>query len=247
MKKHITAAAAILCMLTACSQNPDTGSTIQTSVTPSETEITTIISGGAPMQDHPDEEDPEDTVSIYTGREVADPADLAIHKFNCELPEGYEVKIDDDEGKLFVSERSSITVKAQNYKEEFMELSKFADQACANVKIGNMMSQADTVFSEPMETKVAGFDAIRYDYDVTAYIFLYETDADGNQKLDDEGKPILTDQKEVYGKFHDRIYFFYSDEDAFIITMESPDSEKDNVAEEFDRFIENVTITPPKE
>ena len=245
MKKHIAAAAAFLCMLTACSKTPDTGNTIETSVTPLESAVTTET--GAPMQTgQPEYDEDEEPISIYTGKAVEDPADLAIHKFNCEIPEGYQVVVDSDEGKLYKSERASITIKAQNYKEEFMELPKFADQACANVKIGNMMTQADTVFSEPMETTVAGFDAIRYDYDVTAYIYLYETNADGSQKLGDDGNPIITDQKEVYGKFHDRIYFFYSDEDVFIVTMESPESEKDNVAAEFDKFLESITITPPK-
>ncbi|MBP5581770.1 MAG: hypothetical protein J6X85_08325 [Ruminococcus sp.] len=243
MKKYIIAAAA-LCIFTACTNTPEPTPAESTAV-PSESAVTTSVTG-APMQPFPSTEEDDTPIDIYTGKEVENPEDLAIHKFNCEVPEGYQVVADTDEGKLYRSGRASITIKAQNYKEEFIALPEFADQACASLKVGNMLNQADTVFSAPENTTVAGFDAVKYDYDVTAYIYLYETNADGSQKLGDDGNPIITDQKEIYGKFHDRIYFFYSDEDVFIITMESPESEKDNVAGEFDHFLETITITPPK-
>ena len=174
---------------------------------------------------------------------VENEADLAIYKFNSTLPDGYETKIDNSEGKMYASPNGSIIVKAQNYKEEFQELSVFADQGCASIKLNNMMYQADTNFSDPQNTTVAGFDAIRYDYTVTAYIYEYETDSAGAQVTGDDGNPIITDQKDVLGEYVNRVYYFYSDEDVFYVICESRKENSEAAAKEFDEFISGVTIT----
>lgn len=184
-----------------------------------------------------------ESISIYTGREVENEEDLAIFKLSAVPPEGYETVVDSAEGKLYVSPNGSITVKAQNFKEEFDTLEVFADRGCAAIKVSNMTYQADTEFSEPENTTVAGFDAIKRDYFVTAYIFLYETDANGEQVKDQDGNPILTDEKNVYGEYVNRVYFFYSDEDAFYIVCESPKKTAEAAAKEFDEFIASVKIS----
>ena len=158
-------------------------------------------------------------------------------------PEDTVSKIDNSEGKMYASPNGSIIVKAQNYKEEFQELSVFADQGCASIKLNNMMYQADTNFSDPQNTTVAGFDAIRYDYTVTAYIYEYETDSAGAQVTGDDGNPIITDQKDVLGEYVNRVYYFYSDEDVFYVICESRKENSEAAAKEFDEFISGVTIT----
>lgn len=241
MKKHIIAIAAM--MLLGCA----TGCTSGNSSDPAQTTQAAQATGSAaevtpPMQDTPPEDDPDDTFSVYYGKEVENEADLAIFKISGEVPEGWNTLQDDKDAKMYSSNIGSIRIFAQNYKEEFQDLEIFADQGCAGIKVNNMMYQADTEFSEPMKTTVAGFDAIRYDYTVKAYQFLYETEADGSQKLDDEGKPIMLDEKVPAGTYLDRVYFFYSDEDAFYIMVECPEPYKDQTDPIFDKFIDSVTI-----
>lgn len=223
MKKIIAifaAAMAVCMMFTACGGNK----------TPEETVSETSSSD-------------DETISIYTGKEVENEEDLAIYKFNCKLPEGYETAIDDSEGKAYVSPYSSITVKARNYKEEYQALDVFADQACAGILMSNAAYQAETNFSDPVKTTVGGFDALRYDYTVTAYIYDYETDSEGNIKADDNGNPVVK-SKDIYGEYVNRAYFFYSDEDVFYFICEAQKDSADKAAEDFDKFVESVTITP---
>lgn len=234
--KILSFLAAVSCIaaMTGCN-NGNENDTVETSDTVSVSESVTSVY-----------DDTEETISIYTGRAVENEEDLAIFKFHAELPEGYQVIIDNAEGKQYASENGAIMVKAQNFKEEFQDLAVFADQGCAMIKGNNMMYQSDTDFSEPMNTTVAGFDAIRYDYTVTSYIFLYETDSQGSQVTNEDGSPIITDEKEIYGEYVDRVYYFYSDEDVFYIICEAPKETAEAAAPEFDSFIESITITPPK-
>lgn len=231
--KKISAAAFAVCMLfTACGNSGNDDNPVETSVQNADT--TTVV--------NVDGDDISD-VSVYTGKAVENEEDLAIFKFNAVLPDGYETVIDSAEGKQYVSPNGAIMVKAQNFKEEFQSLEVFADQGCAAIKMNNMMYQSDTEFSEPVKTTVGGFDAIMYDYTITSYIFLYETDANGEQILDDDGHPIITDQREVYGEYVNRVYYFYSDEDVFYVICESRKENAEAAAKEFDEFISSVTIT----
>ncbi len=237
--KSILAAILAMCMICTACGNKDPEPESESSTLISEPPMTSFSDG----ETGPEEED----ISIYTGKAVENEEDLAIFKFNCTLPEGYETAIDSKEGKNYISPNGSIIVKAQNFKEEFQSLEVFADQGCASIKLGNMMYQADTEFSEPQKTTVGGFEAIKYDYTITAYIFLYETDKNGEQILDDEGNPIITDEKEIHGEYVNRVYYFYSDEDVFYIICESKKENAEAAAKEFDEFIASVSITPPKE
>ena len=215
-KKIIAAVFALGILMTGCGKQ-ETGDQI---VTTAATPAFSVTSAGETLADA--EADPEDTVSIYTGKTVENEADLALYKFNSTLPDGYETKIDNSEGKMYASPNGSIIVKAQN---------------------NNMMYQADTNFSNPQNTTVAGFDAIRYDYTVTAYIYEYETDSAGAQVTGDDGNPIITDQKDVLGEYVNRVYYFYSDEDVFYVICESRKENSEAAAKEFDEFISGVTIT----
>ncbi|MGN1107615.1 MAG: hypothetical protein ACI4RH_13285, partial [Huintestinicola sp.] len=187
---------------------------------------------------------PEETsISIYTGKEVENEEDLAIFKFNCTIPEGYQTIIDSAEGKQYASPLGGIIVKAQNFKEEFQDLEVFADTGCASIKVSNMLYQSDTEFSEPIKTTVAGFDAIRYDYTITSYIYPPVTDENGEYVFDENGQYVLSEDREINGIFKNRIYFFFSDEDVFYIICEATEENAEAAQADFDKFIESVTIS----
>lgn len=229
---YIAAAVCAALLLTGCGgNNSDDDDPVATSAETTASE--TVIAG--PF-------DGEEDISVYTGRAVENEEDLAIYKISFDLPEGYETLIDNAEGKQYSSENGQVVVKAQNFKEEFQDLAVFADQGCAGIKLNNMLFQADTEFSEPINTTVAGFDAIRYDYTVTSYIFDFETDEEGNPKLDENGDRIVK-SKNVLGEYVDRIYYFYSDEDVFYIICEASKDKAEAAAAEFDSIIASAKIS----
>ena len=236
MKKALAAAAAVCLILTGCGKG-------------GEEEVTETTTAAKPDFSSASSEnsdyftDDGETISIYTGKAVENEEDLAIFKFNCTLPDGYETIIDNAEGKQFSSPIGGIIVKAQNYKEEFQSLEVFADSGCASIRVNNMLYQADTEFSEPIKTTVAGFDAIRYDYTVTSYIFPPVTDENGEYVVDENGEYVLSENKEIHGEYVDRVYYFYSDEDVFYIICEAKKESAEAAQADFDKFIESVSIS----
>ncbi len=241
MKKYSVFSAVLAAVMLAAALMTGCGKNENSQTSETGTAATPVFSVTSPGETLPEEE--EETVSVYTGKTVENEEDLAIFKFNCTLPDGYETKVDNAEGKMYASPNGSVMVKAQNFKEEFQSLEVFADQGCAALKLNNMMYQADTEFSDPEKTTVAGFDAIKYDYKITSYIFKYETDQAGEYVTGDDGNPVITDEKEIYGEYVNRVYYFYSDEDVFYIICESPKETADAAAKEFDEFISSVTIS----
>ncbi|MBP0956654.1 MAG: hypothetical protein J5997_04725 [Oscillospiraceae bacterium] len=235
IRKPFAAAAAVCLIMTGCGKSGNEEVTETT--TAAKPDFSTVTTEGFDLGDE------EETVSIYTGKEVENEEDLAIFKLNCTAPEGYETVIDNAEGKQFVSPLGGIVVKAQNYKEEFQDLEVFADSGCASIKVNNMLYQADTEFSEPIKTTVAGFDAIRYDYTVTSYIFPPVTDENGEYVMDENGQYVLSEEKEINGEYVDRVYYFYSDEDVFYIICEANKENAEAAQAGFDEFIESVTIS----
>lgn len=228
-------AAAVLSLsllLTACSDNNSSENN---------TDIVTSATT-APQQAVIDDPFGEGSLSVYTGKEVANEDELAIFKISFDLPDGWEAAIDNAEGKQFLSEKGGVVVKAQNFKEEFQDLAVFADQGCAGIKMNNMLFQADTDFSDPVNTTVAGFDAIRYDYTVTAYQFEFEVDEEGAQIIDENGDRIVK-SKNVIGEFSDRVYYFYSDEDVFYIICEASKENAVAAAADFDAIISSAKIS----
>ena len=236
MKKALAAIAAVCLLMTGCGEKDNEEPAETTSAAKPDFSATSAEETEIPV-------DEEETFSVYTGREVENEEDLAIFKFNCTLPEGFKTAIDDKTGKQYVSPNGGIIVKAQNYKEEFQALEVFADSGCASIKVNNMLYQSDTEFSEPIKTTVAGFEAIRYDYTVTSYIFPPVTDENGEYVMTDEGKYVLSEEKELYGETVNRVYYFYSDEDVFYIICEAKKENADELQESFDKFIESVSIT----
>ena len=234
IKKAFAAAAAVCLILTGCGKNSEGTETSET--TAAKPDFSTAETEAIA-------EDDAETVSIYTGKAVENEADLAIYKLSCTPPEGFETIADGADGKQYSSPYGGIVVKAQNYKEEFQDLDVFADSGCASIKVNNMLYQSDTEFSDPIKTTVAGFDAIRYDYTVTSYIFPPVTDADGGYVTGDDGNYVLSEDKEVNGVFVDRVYYFYSDEDVFYIICESKEDSAEEAAAAFDQFIESVSIS----
>lgn len=238
MKKILAAAAAVCLIMTGCGKNKEEQTETTAAAKP---DFSSVTSDSENIQS--EEVETDETVSVYTGKAVENEEDLAIYKFNCTLPDGFETVIDSSEGKQYSSPFGGIVVKAQNYKEEFQELEVFADTGCASIKVSNMLYQADTEFSEPVKTTVAGFDAIRYDYTVTSYIFPPVTDANGEYVYDEEGKYVLSEDKELNGEFVDRVYFFFSDEDAFYIICEAKKEDSESAQAGFDEFIDSITIS----
>ncbi|WP_432650387.1 hypothetical protein [Huintestinicola sp.] len=236
MKKALAAVAAVCLILTGCGKS-------------NEEEVTETTTAAKPDFSTASAENAEDllgdeeTVSIYTGKEVENEEDLAIFKFNCTLPDGFETVIDNAEGKQYSTPFGGIVVKAQNYKEEFQNLEVFADSGCASIKVSNMLYQADTEFSEPIKTTVAGFDAIRYDYTVTSYIFPPVTDENGEYVMDENDQYVLSEDKEINGEYVDRVYYFYSDEDVFYIICEATKENAEAAQAGFDEFIDSITIS----
>ncbi|MBQ4487170.1 MAG: hypothetical protein II936_09225 [Oscillospiraceae bacterium] len=241
-KTILAAMAAALVMFTACRSVSEPK---ETTVTTTE-EITTEITTTDPLDDpnfDPFLDETYTAPTLYMGKEVENEEDLAIFKFRSDIPEGFEVIENGAEGIYYGNDKASIIIKAQNFKEEFSDLHQFADNGLANIVYSNMLYQSDTTYDDPIDTKVAGFDAVRYNYHITAYIFEYETDTAGEVVTDTEGKPH-TIGKNIYQELENRVYFFYSDEDVFYIICETPKEYKDEMAPVFDQFIESVSIAP---
>lgn len=182
------------------------------------------------------ENDEEVREGVMTTRPLDEGDVYAINKFKVDpLPANYQLaaKSQENQGMVFVNGVSKITVMAVNYKEDLQDLATYADSACAALKLNNMLYQSDTDFSEPQNTKIAGFDAITYDFTITQN--------DVEETVDENGK------KEVVSKtpiawYKSRIYFFYSDKDAYYALFETTKDDWDSTIGGFEEFMANVTI-----
>lgn len=177
---------------------------------------------------------PEETeeVTWATVTDVENEVDRAIYKTQIDLPEGWAIVEDSKDGKYYASMVASLAIQATNYGKdaELTPLDQFADSVAANVVIQNIYKQADTDFGDPQDTTVAGQPAVRYDYEITAYVF----------DVDDEGNKTGT--KSVYGEYKGRLYVFYNDTDAYCLQFEAPKDKYDEVSPEFDQMIESFSI-----
>lgn len=171
---------------------------------------------------------------IGTQRQVAEGDVYAINKFTVpeELPGGYRVyvKSQEDQGIVYLNDISQIVVRAANYKEDFAELAKYADSGCASIKLNNMLDHCDTDFEAPVNTKIAGFDAIYYDYLVTANEFIKENEDD------EEGV------KSPVAWYKSRIYYFYSDNDVYYLMFETERDNWEKAVGDLESFVELITI-----
>lgn len=189
-----------------------------------------------------DEEEPP--APVGTARLPENVEDYAIFKYTSTIPEGYEAQEESEVGKLYLNGKAKIVVMATNYKEDFQELSVFAESACANFKVQNMLYQSDTTFSDPVNTTVAGFDAVSYDYEVVAYEFVPDENATTAQTTK-EGEETTTDPgvKTEIGRYKGRFVFFYSDEDVFYVQFESTEGDYAEQSPAFDDYLKTVQIT----
>lgn len=252
MKKYIAVAAAVL-MFTACNspKTPGGDSDESTVVIAESTSEETTVSSDVTVGDETTFYDPfldesYTAPTLGTGMTVENEEELSIFKFNCTIPDDFMILEDSPEGKYYLSGDASIMIKSQNFKEQFLPIDKFSENAVANIVFGNMLYQCDTDVKDPVHTTVAGFDAVRYDYHITSYIYDYETDAEGNPVTDDKGDKVVK-SKDIYNEFDNRAYFFYSDEDMFYVIFETPSVTAEKNAPVFDAFIDSITITPPGE
>ncbi len=240
-KRKLIAAALAACMalvmLAGCSE---TEKGTETSSSASETTVA------------PGNETTEETVSIGTGRVPENVEDYAIFKYSSTPPEGYDTVEESEVGNLYLNGKAKITVQAQNYKEDYQELSVFAETACATFRVHNMLYQQDTTFGEPVKTKVAGFDAIVYDYEIIAYEFVHdedettaattaaETSADGAETT---AQTTVTGVKTEVARFKGKLCYFYSDEDVFYVQFESAAEDFEKESAVFDDYLATVKIS----
>ncbi len=225
--QYFIIAAAAAAMLSGCSsEKPDETAPASESTSAEETHAITEIGEGI-----------VENMNVET-RPIAEGDDYAINKINNRSPEdslpgGYALQsyTEEQQGKFFANGKSKIIIRAYNYKEDLQELAIWADQACAITKIANITSACDTNYSEPQNVTVLGFDAIKYDYDIVQYEF-----------VPDENDP----EKEVkspIGTYKGIAYYFYSDQDAYVIMFDTAEEDWEEQSAAFDEFINDLEIT----
>lgn len=228
----IAAAAAVL-TLSGCTGKPSetadgssSGSTEYTTA-----DISSLLENGGDTETSPSAEDGE-VATFATVTDVENEADRAIYKASVTIPDGWALLQDTDMGKLYASSNASLKIQAANYgaDAELTDLDTMAEGAAASISISNMYYQADTDFGDPVHCTVAGQDAVRYDYTVTAYIFT----------VDDEGNK--TGEKEVAAVYKDRLYALYNGTDSYYLMFETGEADYERMSPVFDEMVESFTI-----
>lgn len=222
----ITAAAMSAAILSGCSGNENTEES--TSASSETTNMVESISAEL-----------EQEINTET-RPIAEGDDYAINKINNKtsgdvLPGGYELREvqEESQGKMYTNDKSQLVIRAYNYKEDLQAMDIWADNACAIMKISNITSACDTVFEEPENVKVCGFDGIRYDYQIIQNDFIAPAD-------DPDGEKVKT---ELF-RYSARAYFFYSDQDAYIVMFDTREENWDEQLPLFEEFVADLEVTP---
>lgn len=230
--KKLTAlicAIAAAAMLAGCSNNDpgsaDNSGASQTEEASGENAVTSVITG-IPLDDE----------QVTDTRPIAEGDEYAIDKINPRSPDdslpggyvlsGYEKE---NQGKLYNNGKSKIVIRAYNYKEDLQDLAVWADQACAIMKISNITSACDTIYSEPENTTYMGFDAIKYNYDIIQYEFV--SGADGQE------------EKKERGRYKGIAYYFYSNQDAYAIMFDTAEADLEEQGAAFEEFLADLEIT----
>lgn len=172
-------------------------------------------------------------------RPIEEGDDYAINKINNKSPEdalpgGYKLMdySEENQGKLYVSEKSNVIIRAYNYNEDLLDMATWADSACAAIRISNMMAACDTIFEEPKDVKVCGFDGICYDTEIIQYQF-------SKTETDENGEPLKEEMYRIRG----RNYFFYSEQDAYVIMFTTRKEDWDEQAVLFEEFVKDLEVT----
>ncbi|MBQ5319875.1 MAG: hypothetical protein J6K17_12340 [Oscillospiraceae bacterium] len=173
---------------------------------------------------------PGNDIAITT-RALEEGDTYAINKINPKttgdvLAGGYQLVDEniDAQGKLYMNGGSKVIIRAQNYNEDMQDMTTWADNACAMMRIANFTSACDTVFAEPQQVKVCGYDAIMYDYDVIQYEFIDNT------------------TKQQIDTFKGRNYYFYSDKDAYVIMFDTNDETYEEQLKNFEEFVDDLQV-----
>ena len=176
---------------------------------------------------------------ITETRPIEDGDDYAINKINNKspadsLPGGYVLAdySEKDQGKLYTNGKSGIIIRAYNYKEDLQDMAIWADNACAIMTIANITSAQDTVFEDPENVKICGFDGIRYDYQKIQYDFIPDEN-------DPDGEPVKT---EIF-RYSSRVYYFYSEQDAYAILFDTMESDWEEQSALFEEFVADLEVT----
>lgn len=224
--------AAVMMSLTAgCSQNDDDNgenTDAVTSAAEQNGETTTTVYLG----------DDWDKEAVMTSRALEEGDDYAINKINPKtegetLAGGYTLQdySEENQGKLYNNGKSKIVIRAYNYKEDLQDMAVWADNACAMILIANITKACDTVFEDPENVKVCGFDGIKYDYDIIQNDFI----ADEN---DPDAEPVKT---ELY-RYKARGYYFYSDQDAYVISFDTMEEDWEEQVKYFEEFVADLEV-----
>lgn len=225
-KKLILSVAALLAaavLMTGCASENNGGNEAENSSTSVSTEVA--------ADDMPTETE--------TARTLEEGDDYAINKINHktegeELPGGYKL-IETNElfqGKVYMNGKSQVVIRAHNYKDDFQDLAVWAEDACATMTIGNFTKYCDTVFEEPVNTKMCGYDAVSYDYQVIQYEF-----------IKDENNPDAESVKSEMHRFSGRNYFFYSGQDAYLVYFETLEDDWDEQIELGEALMADLEVT----
>ncbi|MDR0992804.1 MAG: hypothetical protein LBL87_07945 [Ruminococcus sp.] len=161
----------------------------------------------------------------------------AIDKLSVEpLPEGawYIGKMLN--GFQIMSGEWSCTASARNYKDQFQSLETFAESAMASLVITYKYQTSDLIWEDPVETKVAGYDAILYNFTIKET--LWQTEPDGSISKDADGKDIPIPG----GNFTGRGYFFYSGTDVYYLIFDCRTENYEKCAPDWDQIIANVKV-----
>lgn len=224
-----------------------TGCKSDSSENTSETSANESVTTTAPVSDSGDAvitNVPVDDVTegeiITETRPIAEGDDYAINKINNKtagetLPGGYVLReyAEEQQGKLYNNEKSKIVIRAYNYIEDLQDMAIWADSACAMIVMSNSFNYGcDTEFGEPENTKVAGFDAIRYDYEIIQ-----------NEFIENEENPAAApEEKELY-RFKARVYYFYSEQDAYVIQFDTRKEDWEEQVALFEEFVADLEVT----
>lgn len=235
MKKYRLAA--VLCTaiivasaFTGCSGSDGNGEVVsETTVSEQQTMINT-----APAVVDTDETNQD--ISTET-RPIEEGDDYAINKINNKsetLPGGYELAdySEENQGKMYLNGSAQLVIRGYNYNEDMQDMAVWADNACALMSISNITYACDTVFGEPENVTVCGFDGIKYDYEIIQYDFI----ADEN---DPEAEAVKT---EIYRQ-KARIYFFYSEQDAYVVYFNTMAEDWEEQLGYFEEFVADLEVT----
>lgn len=182
--------------------------------------------------------DTDEDVTVATQRPVAEGDIYAINKFKVkDLPDNYVMsqksQEDFDQHFRYIIDdgKANMAVYAANYAEDYGTLEDFAGRVRFSMTFNNVLYHCDTEFGESVSVEVGGFTGESCDYTITQNIF--ETDENGETYKDEDGNDIKTPVAWYKG----RLYFFFTDNDAFYFSVESTDDYWETALADFEKNI----------